>query len=143
MSADWHDILSRVPVPLVPDLTPPGLQDRVPPTLPDIPDMGVDAPSTALWPLQDTAVARFGVRVTAPPDDPRLIAARLVAAAIGRGAEPVILSHVPRSGFDQAGFRVERIHGATETERNVQEIEASQFWSLSVVIDLGDVAMLE
>jgi len=142
MSADWHDILSRVPVPLVPDLTPPGLKDRAAPTLPAMPDMDVDAPSAAPWALKDATVARFGVRVSALPDDPRLISARLVAAAIGRGAEPVILSHVPRSGFEQAGFRVERIHGATETERNIQELEASQFWSLSVVIDLGDVAML-
>ena len=97
-------------------------------------------PSAQLWHIEAGIGACFGVRLRTPRLDIRPEAARLAAAAVERGVIPVILSHVDRSGFEQLGFRVERVHGETPAEREMQEAELCRFWDLSIVIDVEDVA---
>ena len=47
--------------------------------------------------------------MTKPPADIRRTALRLAAAAVERGVVPIILSPLPRTGFEPYGFRVERL----------------------------------
>jgi hypothetical protein len=96
------------------------------------------APSPRLWTPGDPEVAYIGVRVTAIPADPLAVALKLAAAAVERGAIPVIFSTVEASGFERYGFRVERISGRTPAERQVEEDELCAFWNIAVVIDAAD-----
>ncbi len=140
----WLEILARAPASRIAEIPAfgPGHQAPTDPAGSEAEPVTQEAfaLSPALWPMLDDTVARFGVRIRKAPTDPRPLAVRLAAAAIERGAEPVILSHVPASGFEQAGFRVERIHGATGAERQVQEAELSRFWSLAIIVDLEEAA---
>ena len=149
----WLEILTRASVGRIAEIPPPGPSRQAGPARAKGGEKGGEtggerqqAPSPlpplspALWPMVDNEAVRFGVRIRKAPADPRLQAARLAAAAIERGAEPVILSHVPASGFEQAGFRVERIHGATQAEQELQEAELSCFWSLAIIVDLEEAA---
>lgn len=141
--AAWLDIMARAPVPQIPEAS---LPNRPPAPLRGLPGdatVASPAPSASIWPRTGEPVARFGVRVRTTPADPRRQIIRLAAAAIERGAEPVIISYVGRTGFEQAGFRVERIHAGTEAERAMQEAEVSRFWGLVVVIEFDDVAGLD
>jgi len=139
---DWLEILSRAPVPPVPEITPAARCPAAPATFAGDASAQRAAPSAVVWPEEGQVPARFGVRVRSTPDDPRLQAVRLAAAAFERGAEPVILSHVARSGFEQSGFRVERVHGGTAAERAMQEGELGRFWGLAIIVEFDDVTGL-
>jgi hypothetical protein len=92
--------------------------------------------STNLWDMTDEQQVCVGVRVTKKPDNISQIAAHLVAIAIERGVTPVILSEVVRSGFEQSGFRMERILGNTPQQRADCEADLSRFWNLVVTVDV-------
>lgn len=98
------------------------------------------APSGRLFPQRAEGQSYLGVRITQPPADPAGTAARLAAAALERRVVPILLSHLPQSGFERFGFRVERILGGSPAERAAQEAELQRFWDLAIIIDLGDVA---
>lgn len=99
------------------------------------------APSSRLFAL-DSERAGIGVRVRAPLEDPSAMAARLAAIALERDVTPIILSEIPRSGFERWGFRVERICGATEADRDALVDEIKAFWSIAVVVEATDVVGL-
>lgn len=139
----WLEIMSRASVPQVAEIAPAFRSPAAMAALASDAETGLPGPSSMLWPCEDAPRARFGVRVRTAPADPRRHAVRLAAASMERGAEPVILSYVGRSGFEQAGFRVERIHGGTEAECGVQELEVSRFWGLSIIIDFDDISALD
>jgi hypothetical protein len=75
-----------------------------------------------------------GLRVEALPDDPADQAMRLVAFALEKDVEIVVLSHVDHCGFERFGFRTERIAGATEAERAACEDQLRRFWNIDTVL---------
>ncbi|RMA42339.1 hypothetical protein D9R08_09535 [Rhodophyticola porphyridii] len=70
------------------------------------------------------------------------VALQLGAVAIERGVVPVIFSYVPWSGFEQYGFRVEKIHTPAQLASKDFEAELCAFWNISFVIDVSDVRTL-
>ncbi|MBV1866656.1 MAG: hypothetical protein KUG69_01935, partial [Marinosulfonomonas sp.] len=69
-------------------------------------------------------------------------ATRLAAAALERGVNPVIMSSLPDCGFEQFGFRVERLVGSNQEELAACELDLVQFWNMAIVIDVKDIARL-
>lgn len=108
-------------------------------------EQGLIAPSRVLWTKDDAEMEtmRIGVRVRERPREIRATAARLAAMAIERKTAPVILSYVDLSGFEQFGFRVERIKGRRLSEMRLQEMELESFWELELVIDLEDLSVVQ
>ncbi len=134
---DWSQVLAGLSPHMPTDLdgldattTPPGR--LTPPKRP---------PSSRLFRLE-TERAGIGVRVRARLEDPSALAARLAAIALERDLMPIILSDIPRSGFERWGFRVERISGESECERDAMIEEVKAFWSIAVVVEAEDVAGL-
>lgn len=98
-------------------------------------------PPAAIWPRL-TAGGAIGVRVTGPVGNIAHAAMRLAAAAIERDVTPIILTSLPLSGFEQYGFRVERLPDAPEDALRAVEEELSQFWGLAVIVNADDIANL-
>ncbi|MEE9387396.1 MAG: hypothetical protein V3U96_02195 [Paracoccaceae bacterium] len=96
-------------------------------------------PSKALWKQSASERVAIGVKVTEPMGNAVQIATQLVAMAIERGITPVILSSIPISGFEQYGFRVERLAGATPAQQAICEEELKQFWDIAVVVNAQDI----
>ncbi len=92
-------------------------------------------PAAAAWAARRTGGAAIGVRVGVRPADPAGLAARLLAMAAERDAEPVILSRPAVCGLEQFGFRVERLAGRSERELAACEAELAAFWDMAIVID--------
>ena len=89
--------------------------------------------------MPETAMKRpgaicVGLRVETPPDDPADQAMRLVAFALEKDVEIVVLSHVDQSGFEKFGFRTERICGETEAAREACEEQVRRFWNIDTVL---------
>lgn len=107
-----------------------------------VPIANAPAPTaTGLWPKTNGGRACLGIRVTQRPKDIPAIASRLAAAALERDILPVILSTIPDSGFEQFGFRVERIGGDAVTQAAL-EADLMRFWDMSIVVDAADVSKL-
>ena len=75
-----------------------------------------------------------GFRVTAAPPDAADRAMRLVAFAIEKDVEIIVLSHVDISGFEGFGFRVERVAGDSEAARGACERQICRFWNIDLVL---------
>jgi hypothetical protein len=97
--------------------------------------------SARLWQRNDT-VSHIGIRVDSPPSDLRRLALRLASAAVERGVIPIILSSLPRTGFEPYGFRVERLPDGPPEAVALFEAELRLFWDMPIVIDLADVERL-
>ncbi len=98
-------------------------------------------PAGPLWPRPGPG-GTIGVRVTHPLHDTAHVAARLAAAAVEREVTPIILSALPLSGFEQYGFRVERLPDGPEEVVSAFEQELAAFWSLAVIVNAADIAGL-
>ncbi|MGL4279767.1 MAG: hypothetical protein ACRCS0_05330 [Albidovulum sp.] len=94
--------------------------------------------SPALWPRAE-GWACLGIRVTEPPADVTTLARKLAATAAERGILPVILTTLDQSGFERFGFRVERLSGASEEARMVEEAELAGFWNFALILDARDL----
>lgn len=142
---DWYAVISRLAQEAPEDLDPLlGPEPPPPPAPPAVPAQGLP-PSARLWD-RDAGVSHIGVRVDAPPRDIRRLALRLAAMAAERGVEPVILSALPRTGFEQFGFRVERLpevprDGPSEAIARYED-ELRRFWDMAIVVDLSDIEHL-
>ena len=138
----WFDVIARLsagePLDLDPVLS--EAADMAPPAPPDLRD-GPRIRSSRLW-ARDEAVSHIGVRVDRPPQDLRRIALRLAAAAAERGVVPIILTTLGRSGFEQFGFRVERLPAGPPEAVAAFEADLRRFWDLALVISLEDVERL-
>jgi hypothetical protein len=138
---DWLTILARIAPQTPLDLD--GLPEVSDPAGPQVATaVPVAPPSARLWQPADPAAAFMGVRVTQRPADAARLAIRLASAALERGVTPIILSTLPKSGFEQFGFRVERLPAAPEDERRRAEAELARFWGLTIIIDADDIALL-
>ncbi len=96
-------------------------------------------PEPAGAPRPETAMKRpsavcVGVRVAAPVPDLVDRAMRLVAFALEKDVEVVVLSHLDYSGFERFGFRVERVCGDTEAARSACERQICRFWNIDMVL---------
>jgi hypothetical protein len=97
--------------------------------------------SARLWQRNETA-SYIGIRVDQAPQDVRRIALRLASAAAERGVVPIVLSALPRTGFEQYGFRVERLPDGPPEAVAAFEAELRKFWDMPIVISLSDVERL-
>jgi hypothetical protein len=146
-AALWLQVLSRITADQPLDLdalvfpgTPPA--DLTSPARAMPRDAGALLPPATLWPLSEDAASCIGVRVTGPVPDLQGTAMRLAAAAIERKVIPIILSHVGQSGFEQFGFRVERILASSPDGMARQEAEIAAFWDLAIIVDAASVGEL-
>jgi hypothetical protein len=137
----WLDVIARLqaedPLDLDPLLGPA-------PAPPPAPDPQADTPairSARLW-ARNEALSYIGIRVTKAPADIRRTALRLAAAAVERGVVPIILSPLPRTGFEPYGFRVERLPAGPPEAASLHEAELRRFWDMALVIDLADAERL-
>jgi hypothetical protein len=145
--AHWLQVLSRITgdqpldldVLVFPDA--PAADPASPRHLPPR-DAGTLPPPAALWPLGEDAASCIGVRVTGAVPDLPGTAMRLASAAIERKVIPIILSHIGQSGFEQYGFRVERIHASAPGDIVRQEAEIAAFWDLAIIVDADSVGEL-
>ena len=140
----WYEVIARIaqeaPVDLDPILDPD--TGAPPPAAP--PGRGQTAalpPSARLWDREGD-VSHIGVRVDTAPRDIRRLALRLAAAAAERGVVPVILSTLPRTGFEQYGFRVERLPDGPPKAVAACEAELRRFWDMAIVLDLSEIESL-
>jgi len=107
----------------------------------EVPDAWI-APSTANWAMNDPDRVAIGVRVDKPLPNTVDIATQLIAMAIERGITPVIFSSISPSGFEQFGFRVERLAGKDPAQLQVCEEELKRFWDIAIVVDAADIAQM-
>jgi hypothetical protein len=137
----WLDLIARLsaehPVDLDPLLSP---DQTSCPALPDL-DGAPGLRSSRLW-ARDQTVSHIGIRVDNPPKDLRRIALRLASAAAERGVIPIILTRLDRTGFEQLGFRVERLPDGAPEVVAAFEAELRHFWDMALVIGLADVERL-
>jgi hypothetical protein len=137
----WLDVIARLSAEDPVDIDP--LLGHVPPPPPPA-GAPADAPairSGRLWARTPT-LSYIGIRVLRTPADVRRAALGLAAAAVERGVIPIILSPLPRTGFEPYGFRVERLPAGPPEAAALHEAELCRFWDLAVVIDLADAARL-
>lgn len=87
-----------------------------------------------LTPFADPEHVAIGVRITDDTTNRASLAMRLAQMAAEKEAEPVILSYVETTGLERFGFRVERIAGSTDAERQAAEAQVIKFWNIVVVI---------
>jgi len=85
-------------------------------------------------PFGSDDVVCFGARVTESTPDPLRLAMVLAQMAAEKAAHPVILAHVDVTGLEKFGFRVERVAGSTDAERNAAEEQLKRFWNIVLVI---------
>ena len=100
---------------------------------------GLEFPvEAALAPLdlkfKDETAVCFGARVTKETPNRFALAVTLAQMAAEKGATPIILSHLDYCGLEQFGFRVERIGGKTDDEREACEAQVRAFWNIVMVI---------
>jgi hypothetical protein len=137
----WLDVIARLPAENPIDIDP---ILGTPTTPPPAPAPQAEAPtilSARLW-TRNAALSYIGIRVTKPPADIRRAALRLAAAAVERGVVPIILSPLPRTGFEPYGFRVERLPAGPPEVAALHEAELRRFWDMALVIDLADAERL-
>ncbi|TMV04214.1 hypothetical protein FGK63_18170 [Ruegeria sediminis] len=139
----WIDILNRISEERPAHLDDLVLSDVASPPLGKVLMPQMDLPcSRALWEGEVGAPTYIGIRILEAPETPTKVARRLAAAAIERGVVPVILSRIDLSGFEQFGFRVERIPEDHEAAQNAEE-EIGKFWNLAIIIDGTEVGLLK
>lgn len=136
----WLDAMARIGCEAPLDLDAEAPSAPVPQT--DAASAPARAPSTLLWPKANEGWSFIGVRVTELPDDPAHLASRLAAAAIERNVVPILLTSLPRSGFERFGFRTERLRDPADPDASQVEAELAAFWDLAIIIDLAEVLRL-
>ncbi len=98
-------------------------------------------PSSALWEREAGNHTYIGIRIYEPPESSYKVARLLAAAAIERSVFPIILSRTDYCGFEQFGFRIERIPDDEPAARAAEE-EIRKFWDLAIIIDGHEVGLL-
>ncbi|WP_170393784.1 hypothetical protein [Ruegeria arenilitoris] len=137
----WYDILSRTtpkrPVQLDDLIS--GDQGPKPHGIVVFPEMSL-IPSVALWERDEGGPTHIGVRIVSPMKSVYNVARFLAAAALEREVYPVILSRIDYSGFEQFGFRVERVPDEPMAAQFAEE-EIRKFWDLAIIIDGDDIGL--
>lgn len=63
-----------------------------------------------------------------------MMATRYAALAIEKECDLIILSHQSNAGFERFGFRVERIAGQTQGQRDACREQLCRFWGIEILI---------
>ena len=92
------------------------------------------ATSPLVGEFSDEAQVCFGARITKDTPNSVKLGMTLAQMAAEKGAFPVILSYVDHTGLEPFGFRVERIGGKDEAEREACEAQILKFWNIVMVI---------
>ena len=138
----WFDVIARLSAEPPVDLDPVLVDAGAPPAPPAAAfGEGPRVLSSRLW-ERDASVSYIGIRVDRPPRDVRRLALRLASAAAERGVVPIILSSLGRTGFEQYGFRIERLPAGPPEAVALCEEELKRFWDMPIVITLSEVEML-
>lgn len=135
----WHQIIGRISPQKPIDVTPERLRAVKPAAAAVERDARTKPTSAALWSLPGEET-HIGVRVLEPVENPGPVALRLAAMAAERQVIPIILSAVHISGFEQFGFRVERLPDGPEEMARAFEDELCAFWDIAMVVDVTDVS---
>lgn len=106
-------------------------------------DEGYIKPSKTLWKNAGASQSYIGIRVNKRLTDYTDAALKLASVALERGVAPIILTTLPDSGFEQFGFRVERLIYNNTADCIAQEQELMQFWNLAIIIDMAQIAALK
>lgn len=85
-----------------------------------------DRPAIAV--LLDDATARI------PNEQATIMATRYASLAVEKICEVIVFSHQNVSGFERFGFRVERVAGKTQTERDDCIKQLRRFWGIEILI---------
>ncbi|MBF9031731.1 hypothetical protein HKCCE3408_15125 [Rhodobacterales bacterium HKCCE3408] len=96
----------------------------------------------SIFPQRDGETMSLGIRVTEPVADIATVGLHLATLACERNVIPIIISTVDVSGFEQFGFRVERVSGSDAAEAEAQEEELKRFWNLVIVVDIESVTLM-
>lgn len=99
-------------------------------------------PSSKLWKKADEAQSFIGIRVTERCTDCAQIAYRLAAAALERAVIPILITTLSDSGFENFGFRIERVVAGDAETLAVREQELAAFWNMALILDISDVDAL-
>jgi hypothetical protein len=138
----WYEVIARIAQEAPVDLDPLLDAGSEAAPRPEAPEREPALPPSArLWD-RDDSVSHIGVRVDAPPRDIRRLALRLAAMAAERDVVPVILSALPRTGFEQFGFRAERLPDGPPEVVARFEAELRRFWDMAIVLDLHEIEHL-
>lgn len=138
----WLDILARVTAHAPVDLDDLLLPDPPQPTREVAPDSRAEAPMSArIW-RRIPERSHIGIRVDTPPGDRAGEASRLAAMAVERAVVPILLTTEDASGFEQFGFRVERLPEGPADLKEAFEAELRAFWDMPLVIDLSELGPL-
>jgi hypothetical protein len=136
----WFDVIARLSAEEPVDLDPILLAPVPKPPVAEA-SGGPVVRSARLW-QRNEALSYIGIRVEQAPRDARRLALRLASAAAERGVIPIFLSALPRTGFEQYGFRVERLPDGPPAAVADAEAELRKFWDMPIVISLSDVERL-
>lgn len=139
----WIDVVSRITpnTPVILDATVNGLPDAATDSLPVTGSQPFLAP--IIFPKVDDSSIALGIRVSSPVEDAVAVSLQLATLALERSVVPVIFSNLDITGFEQFGFRVERLAAASESEKIKQEDELKEFWNIEIVLDLDEVLLMK
>ncbi len=131
----YKEVMRRCAVPLIPSLEVQSLRSNT------FYLNGYSAEASVLakvCPLQKTDVTRYGVLVDALPGDIRSLASSLAILAAERAMEPIIVTQLEYCGFEQYGFRVERLplDGVDELEIVLDELIG--FWQIVFFVNIEE-----
>ena len=88
----------------------------------------------AATPLENAGAVCFGARVDETTKEPQRLAMNVAQLAAEKGAIPVIFSYADPCPLGAFGFRIERIVGRTEAEREAAQAQVRAFWNIAMVI---------
>ena len=135
---DWLKLIARITA-----NSPADLDDQHPPQHAGTGKLRCeDLPvSEDLW-RRNEAATYVGIRVDTAAENADHLALRLASMALERDVEPIILSTVDLCGFEQFGFRIERLPPEPEDLRAAFEEEVAAFWNLAMILDISEVEYL-
>jgi hypothetical protein len=93
-----------------------------------------DTKGAMVTPLDASDAVCFALRITEKTEDPVTLAMHVAQLAAEKSAIPIVFSHVDACGLEKFGFRVERIAGRSQAERDAMEAELKAFWNVAMVI---------
>lgn len=85
-------------------------------------------------PFRSEESAPIGFRITEVRDDLAAVAMKLTCLALEKGAEIIVLNHLPYSGLERFGFRCERVTGDTPEAIAACEEQICRFWNIDLII---------
>lgn len=140
---EWFEIISRVTMD-EPLFMEEGNGKPVKPSvsLSSDPFLATQSLPTEIFSRTEPGTIAFGIRVSKPIESVDAVVLHLASLACERDVYPLIISMIDISGFEQFGFRVERISASNNAEADIQLEELKKFWNIALVVDVEDVFIM-